>query len=75
MSDVNERYVELAEAAVANQSARAIGDIRNRLSAQGSDDCVDCGDEIEPKRRAALPSAVRCVDCQGIFEQRGRRAA
>ena len=26
--------------------------------------CVDCGEEIDPDRLAALPSAARCMRCQ-----------
>lgn len=25
--------------------------------------CVDCGDDIEPRRLAALPYALRCAEC------------
>lgn len=34
--------------------------------------CCDCGDPIEPERRAALPFARRCVDCQDREETRGK---
>lgn len=34
--------------------------------------CVDCGDEIGEARRAALPHARRCFDCQTICERKGR---
>jgi len=33
--------------------------------------CVECEDQI-PERRRALGGVTRCVDCQGIFEARGR---
>jgi phage/conjugal plasmid C-4 type zinc finger TraR family protein len=35
--------------------------------------CVDCGVEIGEERRRALPSAVRCVTCQGSWESSHRR--
>jgi phage/conjugal plasmid C-4 type zinc finger TraR family protein len=35
--------------------------------------CVDCGGEIGAERLGALPSAVRCVTCQGAWEQGNRR--
>lgn len=38
------------------------------LSGVGFLDCIDCGEEIEPKRRAALPSAKRCTSCQTTYE-------
>lgn len=27
-------------------------------------DCVDCGEPIGAQRKAAVPYAVRCIDCQ-----------
>lgn len=34
--------------------------------------CLVCGDEIDPERRAALPSALRCLECQEALERRER---
>lgn len=34
--------------------------------------CRDCGEEIQPARLAAMPFAVRCIECQGIKERRER---
>jgi phage/conjugal plasmid C-4 type zinc finger TraR family protein len=34
--------------------------------------CLGCGEEIEPARRAALPSALRCLECQEALERRER---
>ena len=31
---------------------------------EGSDECVDCGDDIPAARRAALPGTRTCVSCQ-----------
>lgn len=39
------------------------------LQAAGADRCADCDDEIPAMRRAALPSAVRCVNCQAWAER------
>lgn len=44
--------------------------VRATLTETGSDDCGGCGEQIEPARRAALPSARRCVECQGRVERR-----
>ncbi len=30
--------------------------------------CEECGDEIPPARRAALPGVRRCVACQSAME-------
>jgi len=35
--------------------------------------CEGCGEPIEPARRAALPSARRCLDCATDEERATRR--
>lgn len=57
------------------EHARAVGIARaaEALAAEGADICIGCGDEIEPSRRAALPSACRCIDCQTRVERRDRQ--
>lgn len=50
--------------------AGMIAAARAQVQGEGADDCEDCGAPIGPARRAALPSATRCVDCQ---ERRERR--
>ena len=32
--------------------------------------CVDCGDQIDPARLEARPSAARCLRCQSKWESR-----
>lgn len=34
--------------------------------------CVDCGEEIPERRRAAVAGCQRCADCQEEFEERGK---
>lgn len=34
------------------------------------DDCMDCGDAVGEERRAALPGARRCVECQRAYERK-----
>lgn len=34
--------------------------------------CLDCGYPIDTARIAAQPQAVRCVECQSIYERRHR---
>ena len=38
------------------------------LSGDGFTHCIECGRPIDPRRRAALPSAKRCTDCQTVYE-------
>lgn len=35
-------------------------------------ECADCGNDIEPKRRAALPSATLCIGCKEAEERSAR---
>jgi phage/conjugal plasmid C-4 type zinc finger TraR family protein len=39
------------------------------LDAPGTDLCADCHDPIPVERRAALPSAIRCINCQAFIER------
>jgi phage/conjugal plasmid C-4 type zinc finger TraR family protein len=44
---------------------------RARLpSGPGTDECVECGDEIPEPRRKALPGATTCVHCQSGRDSR-----
>lgn len=62
------------EAALAIERTRQIGIQRAAaaLREEGTAECIGCGEEIEPARRAALPSARRCIDCQSRVERRDR---
>ena len=44
--------------------------VRERLQGQGAEECEECGIDIPEARRKAYPSAVCCVECQGIREAR-----
>ncbi|MEA3264176.1 MAG: TraR/DksA C4-type zinc finger protein [Pseudomonadota bacterium] len=67
----DEREIEAGEQAEAGERAAAIARIRAGLHGEGSDECVDCGCGIPAARRAALPSAERCVTCQSRHERKG----
>lgn len=66
--DVVDKAAWLTEAERAEGARRA----QAAIAAAGLADCADCGDAIEAERRAALPSARRCVACQGGFERQAR---
>ncbi|WP_265216121.1 TraR/DksA family transcriptional regulator [Herbaspirillum lusitanum] len=53
------------------ESARLAGiEAARRASAtKGTPDCVDCEAPISAKRRAAVPHAQRCAECQTIIEK------
>ncbi|SOC83105.1 transcriptional regulator, TraR/DksA family [Ensifer adhaerens] len=65
-----ERCDEIERAAhyVEAETARTIAEARAALGASGTAECIDCGREIEPKRRAVHPAARRCVECQSLIE-------
>jgi len=49
---------------------------RARLPAgEGTEHCVECGEEIPPARRQALPGATTCVACQSGRDRRVVHAA
>jgi phage/conjugal plasmid C-4 type zinc finger TraR family protein len=68
----DDNAVAASEALIERQTETAIAGIRASLEEAGTDACIVCGEEIEEARREALPSATRCVGCQGLFERRGK---
>lgn len=48
---------------------RAIGQALDRLARGEYGECIDCGLDIDARRLAVQPSAVRCVDCQSRSER------
>ena len=40
-----------------------IQDVLRRISEGTYGICVECGEEIDPKRLKALPTATRCISC------------
>lgn len=43
---------------------------RSLAAGPGTEDCVECGDEIPQARRKALPGANTCVACQSGRDSR-----
>ncbi|ADZ70103.1 TraR/DksA C4-type zinc finger protein [Polymorphum gilvum] len=72
MSQASNFDVELAEARVEREREAGVNAVRARLQGAGAADCVDCGEEIPPARRRAMPSARRCAGCQTRIEGRHR---
>lgn len=71
MKNSSHRITQTQQSDKTNQSLKdeCVTDISKRT---GSDFCVDCGVRIDPKRRAALPFAIRCTACQQNREQKCR---
>lgn len=59
---------DLADLRAEQEREAGITSAQQALMQRGFDVCVSCGDEIEAERRAALPSAKRCIDCQQKIE-------
>jgi len=60
----------MSDQAVANEIQRILERGRAASTGAAADGlCHDCGERIGAQRRAALPSAVRCVRCQAAWEQ------
>ena len=70
MADNADRAGELIEERDAARE-QVIAARRQQFESESETHCADCDDEI-PERRRALGGVTRCVDCQGIFEARGR---
>ena len=64
--DVTDRATGLEEA----DRIGGVALLRERLQGQGAEHCEECGLMIPHARRKAYPSAVCCVDCASIREER-----
>ncbi len=69
---MDERFIEYAERSVDAERDSAVRRACSTVASDGREDCVDCGEVLNPARRAAAPFAVRCLECQQANE-RGRR--
>jgi RNA polymerase-binding transcription factor DksA len=56
------------------EEERRIEEARHALAAGSYGTCKACGREIPADRLAAMPEAVRCLDCQRRFEGDHRQA-
>ncbi|RVQ76130.1 TraR/DksA C4-type zinc finger protein [Sinorhizobium medicae] len=57
--------IELAEERIERERQAAIARAGAALEIKGFACCCRCGGEIDPRRRAALPSARTCIVCAG----------
>lgn len=70
--ELGERAIESSGAFAEAEREREIERMKAKLALEGDEFCQDCGEEIPAARRAALPSATRCIDCQAKLERRAR---
>jgi len=67
---MSEHLADLADAQIEHTLNIARMNVRSELQGLGADFCEDCDEEIPAPRRAAYPSATRCVACQEAHERR-----
>jgi RNA polymerase-binding transcription factor DksA len=65
-SDLEEEAQAVQEATV-NAS---LGGIQKALQANDIMECEECGGDIEPERKAAMPSAVHCIECMRYLDKK-----
>lgn len=51
------------------QEYRAIDAALMRMEGSHYGVCVDCGGDIDVERLEVYPTAVRCLDCQALYER------
>lgn len=66
MTDLVDRATEENDAWLNQQIRQHL----STLPANTVTDCMDCGEPIGVQRKAALPHAVRCIDCQSLLERK-----
>lgn len=71
--DLLEEEIEQTEEIFLEEGERRIAEARRALAEGSYGICRDCGCEIPPARLEAAPEAVRCVDCQRLFDGRHRQ--
>jgi len=66
---MNENQFELAQKIEEAARKAGIEEAHRACAGKGSPDCVDCDEPISAKRRAAVPYAKRCAECQTTYER------
>lgn len=62
--------VDMASQLAENERTALAQAVSAKLVAVGAVHCIACGDPISAKRKAAVPSSKRCVECQEDHEGR-----
>ena len=72
MADHADKAQEYLEHQDAIREANRLARQSSELQALASIACSDCGEDIEPLRKQAIPDAERCFDCQSVAEIKSR---
>ncbi len=67
-TETHERELEVTTGIFLDEEERRIDEARRALAAGTYGTCTACGAQIPSARLAAVPEAVRCLDCQRHFE-------
>jgi RNA polymerase-binding transcription factor DksA len=67
-TETHERELEVTTELFLDEEERRIEEARRALAEGRYGVCVECGSQIPANRLAAVPEAVRCLDCQRHFE-------
>ncbi len=67
-TETHERELEVTTGIFLDEEERRIGEALRALTDGTYGTCTGCGARIPPARLAAVPEAVRCLDCQRHFE-------
>jgi RNA polymerase-binding transcription factor DksA len=67
-TETHERELEVTTGIFLDEEERRIGEARRALADGTYGTCIGCGAQIPSARLAAVPEAVRCLDCQRHFE-------
>jgi RNA polymerase-binding transcription factor DksA len=72
-SETHDREVDATTEIFLEEEERRIVEARQALADGSYGTCRGCGRAIPRERLAAMPEAVRCIDCQRHFEGRHRQ--
>lgn len=67
--DVTDRASGLEEA----DRIGGVAMVLSRMTGESRPDCLDCGEDIDPRRLHAVKNAVRCKPCQDHHDAREAR--
>jgi RNA polymerase-binding transcription factor DksA len=66
-SDQLEEEAQAVQEATVNAS---LGAVAKALEPNDIMECDECGGDIEPERKAAMPSAIHCIECMRYLDKR-----
>jgi RNA polymerase-binding transcription factor DksA len=67
-TETHEEELDETAGILFEEEERRIAEARRALADGSYGICVNCGRPIPPERLGAVPEAVRCLNCQRLFE-------